>query len=75
MQTSPIAWFNSMHWNEIGKYEPVGTEVLVLTESMKIIRAKRLEPTKNKLEPNTYYSVDTLEPLFGHKKPVKWAYP
>ena len=75
MQTSPIAWFNSIKWNPIYMHEPVGVEVLLLTEELKIIRGKRLEPSRVKHEPNTYYSVDTLEPLFGYKKPIKWAYP
>lgn len=74
MTESPIAWFNSIHWNPMTRYEPVGTEVMLLTESMKLIKGVRKEPTKSKNDPSMFFSVETGEPLFGNKQPIMWSY-
>lgn len=70
-----INWLNKIHWNPITNHEPVGTRVYLLTETFKIIKGYRKEPTKTKHKPNTYYSVDGDKPLFGYNTPIMWTYP
>lgn len=64
--------FNGREWKIIGgKYEPVGTTVLVLTAAGEVLLARRRTPAESYGKPNTYFREGSAEPL---NDPLYWDY-